>query len=299
MYAGWHQVAFERALEKEVTAAAIGSHSLVLVRRDDDVQAFDATCPHRGAHLGHGGRLDDDAIVCPFHGHRIVLGDKPDCFSVSARRTLASAGLVFVLLDERHENGLRAFMDELEASHWSVPGFSFHAPIAPRWVIENVFDAGHFHAVHEIDRRPEMTVDHSSTGHLVVRAEFETPGANAWQEQGDGGGAVRTRFVAHVFSPTLVATELGPPERPHVVVTAATPDAQGGCEVRVSLMVPPAADGSAPDPEESLALMRDSRTAFEQDMAIWAHLDTEAPNRFCAGDEPVLEYRLFCERFEL
>ena len=28
----------------------------------------DAFCPHLGAHLGHGGTVDDCQIVCPFHG---------------------------------------------------------------------------------------------------------------------------------------------------------------------------------------------------------------------------------------
>lgn len=33
-----------------------------------NLQVFDAFCPHQGAHLGHGGRLDDDCLRCPFHG---------------------------------------------------------------------------------------------------------------------------------------------------------------------------------------------------------------------------------------
>jgi len=33
-----------------------------------ELQIFDAFCPHQGAHLGHGGRLDDDCLRCPFHG---------------------------------------------------------------------------------------------------------------------------------------------------------------------------------------------------------------------------------------
>jgi nitrite reductase/ring-hydroxylating ferredoxin subunit len=41
----------------------------IIARRDagGDVRVFDAFCPHQGAHLGHGGRLDDDCLRCPFH----------------------------------------------------------------------------------------------------------------------------------------------------------------------------------------------------------------------------------------
>jgi len=34
------------------------------------VHLFDAYCPHLGAHLGYGGKVDGDDIVCPFHAWR-------------------------------------------------------------------------------------------------------------------------------------------------------------------------------------------------------------------------------------
>ena len=38
-------------------------------RTDDGVlHVLDAHCPHLGAHLGHGGKVKDDCIVCPYHG---------------------------------------------------------------------------------------------------------------------------------------------------------------------------------------------------------------------------------------
>src|SRR5215217_5841081 len=33
-----------------------------------EMHVNDAFCPHLGAHLGHGGTVDDCQIVCPFHG---------------------------------------------------------------------------------------------------------------------------------------------------------------------------------------------------------------------------------------
>ena len=33
-----------------------------------ELRVFDAFCPHQGAHLGHGGSLDDGCLRCPFHG---------------------------------------------------------------------------------------------------------------------------------------------------------------------------------------------------------------------------------------
>src|SRR5689334_9118972 len=57
IYNGWYQVAFERDLTADVTPANIGTHPLALVRTETGVRAVDGVCPHRGAHLGYGGKL--------------------------------------------------------------------------------------------------------------------------------------------------------------------------------------------------------------------------------------------------
>jgi nitrite reductase/ring-hydroxylating ferredoxin subunit len=41
---------------------------VVRTNRDGELRVFDAFCPHQGAHLGHGGKMDDDCLRCPFHG---------------------------------------------------------------------------------------------------------------------------------------------------------------------------------------------------------------------------------------
>jgi phenylpropionate dioxygenase-like ring-hydroxylating dioxygenase large terminal subunit len=48
-----------------------------------EVRVFEAHCPHQGAHLGHGGTLKKDCVVCPFHHFCFnldgaYLGTKPD-----------------------------------------------------------------------------------------------------------------------------------------------------------------------------------------------------------------------------
>src|SRR4051812_7091142 len=75
---GWYQVTFERDLTGDVTPAAMAGARLVLVRTARGLLAADAVCPHRGAHLALGGRLDGESIVCPMHGYRISLGGPSD-----------------------------------------------------------------------------------------------------------------------------------------------------------------------------------------------------------------------------
>lgn len=297
MYAGWYRVAFNSDATEEISPAEIGSLPLVLVSTPDGTGAFDAVCPHRGAHLGYGGRLDGGVIVCPFHGRRIGLGEdsgRPYC--VRQYRTLDVGGSVFVLLDDEHENGLTSFLERLAPTHYFVSGFVLDARVAPEFVIENVFDTDHFTAVHGLARRPRLDVRDGPDGELTVEAVFETPGARQWQGEGSDGAA-RTRFCAHVFSPTLVASELGDPENAHVVFTSATPTAEGACVIRVSLAMAPTADGGPPPEDAVLGLLRDSRRAFEQDLVVWEHLIPGAPANYEGSDRPVVAFRTFCERF--
>lgn len=298
MYLGWHQVAFTREIAEELRAVQVGELPLVLVRTRERLRAFDAACPHRGAHLAYGGCLDGEIIVCPFHGRRIGLGnDSPSGYHVREYPVLDVGGSVFVLLSERFEHGFTPYMHGLDETHYFVPGFTLPARVAPEYVIENVFDTDHFHAVHGISRRPHLEVRPGADGHLAVEAIFRTSRPNPWQQAPAGEDPVETRFLARVFSPTLCASELGSGDHRHVVVTAATPTADGGCVIRVTLAFPPPDGGGPPDADLVRSLMRDSKTAFEQDMVVWEHLVPGAPSRLEASDRPVIEYRAFCERF--
>jgi phenylpropionate dioxygenase-like ring-hydroxylating dioxygenase large terminal subunit len=295
--AGWHLLAFTRELEAEITPARVGRRRLMLVRRGEDVQAFDAVCPHRGADLAHGGRLEDGAVVCPFHGHRIALRAGAGGFCAHGYRTLALGGSVFVLMSEAHERGFATFAERLAETHYFVQGFQLRAPVPPRYVVENVCDVDHFTTVHGIHRRPRMRSALAEGGDLRVEAVFSTDGANPWQDgAADGDGVVDTRFCAHVFSPTLVASELGDGDRAHVVFTGATAAPDGGCVIRVALAVAGDEDGPPPAPMVR-QLLRDSLLAFEQDMEIWRHLTIDATPNYAPGDGPIIDYHRFCGGF--
>lgn len=300
MYNGWHQVAFRRDLVDELTPVWIGRRPLVLVDRPEGVAAFDAACPHRGANLAYGGRVDGDVVVCPFHGHRIALGTAAPHtrYRVRGYTTLEFGGCIFVLVAERHENGLSRFLEGLVDTHVFVPGFSLSSRVAPEYVIENAFDAEHFKAVHGLERTPRLGVERGEDGEMIVEGTFETSGANPWQDDGDGGPdePSRSRFCAHVFSPTLVASELGDPGGAHVVITSATPSPDGGSIIRLSLAVRKGPTDDA-DARVARSLLFGSKTAFEQDLAVWDHLVPDVTPDFGPGDKLVLQFHDFCTSF--
>ena len=69
---GWFCVGISSELGPgDVRPASYFGRELVLFRTQaGEARVLDAYCPHLGAHLGHGGKIDGEVIVCPFHGWR-------------------------------------------------------------------------------------------------------------------------------------------------------------------------------------------------------------------------------------
>ncbi|TNE84718.1 MAG: hypothetical protein EP330_28270 [Deltaproteobacteria bacterium] len=71
---GWFWV----ASQSELTPGTIlnrrlfGQEVIVYRGEDGEVRMLDAHCPHMGAHLGHGGHIEGNQVVCPFHGWKIA-----------------------------------------------------------------------------------------------------------------------------------------------------------------------------------------------------------------------------------
>jgi 3-ketosteroid 9alpha-monooxygenase subunit A len=295
---GWMLLAFRAELENELTPATVGGRQLMVIRKDDEIQVADAICPHRGAHLGYGGTLEGEGIRCPFHGRFVKLGQPVNNeYRVRKYRTAEFGEALFVLIDERHEKGFQATMTALARTHELSPGFVLPAHVAAEYVIENVFDAEHFQSVHKVSRQPRLKVREGPRGELIVDGSLKTPAPNVWQVDDVGtDGSVATRLCAHVFSPTLVVTELGAAEAPNVVITGATPTA-GGTVIRVAVAVPRSCDGTAPRADVVAGLIDDSRTSFGQDLLVWEHLVPHAPQHLDARDEAVMAFRRFCQDF--
>lgn len=294
---GWYQVAFERDLTKDLTAADLGPTRLVVARMPTGVRAFDADCPHRGAHLAIGGRLEDGAIVCPFHGYRIALGwggDGPFC--VREYRTLVIGGMVFVRLSDSHENGLTALLEELDKTHYFVPGFEMSLRTSPEMVIENGFDSAHFKPVHAILNEPRFRIRPSLHGELTVEGVFELPPRHR-EARREGAASVQVPFVARAFSPGLIVSDLAG-ETPYSVITASTPTAAGGCVLRLTLALPAPADGPPPDQESCRRMLRDCRAGIEKDQVIWENMSFTREPHFTAQDAAVLVFRNYCQQFK-
>jgi len=299
LFRGWYQVGFERELTERVTPITVGGLHLMLVRDGEGFQAYDAICPHRGANLAYGGQLEGNAIRCPFHGHRVGLGEACDGpFQVRGYRTLSVGGLVFVLLSEAHENGLTQFLECTNETYFFVQGFAIKANTPAEMVVENGFDRAHFRQVHGLKTDPDLHLVPSEHGELIVEGAFQANAFDgAWHSDDAHRASTEIGFLARIFSPNLCVSRLGDKDGHHLVISGATPNGDNSCTIRVSVAAPAGADGRAPAEQPIRALLRDSKLAYEQDMVIWEHRQPDAPSRFQADDDLVIEFHRFCNGF--
>lgn len=69
---GWFVIGISNELAPgDVRPIKYFGREMVLYRSESGkAVVHDAFCPHLGAHLGHGGRVVGESIVCPFHAWR-------------------------------------------------------------------------------------------------------------------------------------------------------------------------------------------------------------------------------------
>ncbi|MER7772894.1 Rieske 2Fe-2S domain-containing protein [Kitasatospora sp. NPDC096140] len=302
---GWYLLAFLTELTDEITPLAVGPHRLIAVREGERVRVLDASCPHRGAHLGHGGRREGDCLVCPFHGKRIALGDPSKHWSVAEHRVLTWGDALFVRLsdDPDGDRGFERAVKGWEDEYPLVAAVSLPVAVPSEYVVENAFDPDHFKAVHGVPGTRGMTARDGGSGELVIEGEFlmqTSPWQDARTLEEIRWEAVRTgrvrwdfkpRFHAQAFSPNVVVTEFGPEAERQVIVTGSVPTEDGGCVARVAIGVRENQRAALP------ALLAGSEKALAEDKVVWEHLDHAMTPRYDARDEPVLAFRRFCADF--
>jgi nitrite reductase/ring-hydroxylating ferredoxin subunit len=299
MRSGWYQVAFERELKDGVNPIAI-ERPLVAVRGGGRVRVFDAVCPHRGAHLGHGGIVEGEAIVCPFHARRIGMGTSaPFAYCVAEYETISIGGMVFTRLStedtgaEKETVDLPSILQRIDRDHYYIPGLVIKAPVPAELVIENGFDDLHFQPVHAVCAPPCLVVVSNSGRELRAEGMFVVP-SSLWQN--GGTDVVSVPYTARCLSPGIILSHMGG-DNPYHVLTAATPLARTECVIRVSIAVSPGLDGAAPDRTRCEYVLAQSRKGLERDLEIWRNLNLDAASSFAPEDAAVIAFRQFVARF--
>jgi phenylpropionate dioxygenase-like ring-hydroxylating dioxygenase large terminal subunit len=153
---------------------------LVLFRTESgEAVLLDAHCPHLGAHLGHGGTVEGEAIRCPFHSWRfdaktgqvddIPYKTSPGLPDVRARcwQVEEVSGLVIAWFSE-HGRAPSWRMPEQE--HWAEDGWlgyftcQWNVRVHVQDLAENIPDTTHFVSVHHLPEYPQARA--TADGHI-------------------------------------------------------------------------------------------------------------------------------------
>ncbi|MFD0683345.1 Rieske 2Fe-2S domain-containing protein [Actinomadura fibrosa] len=314
---GWYGVAFGAELRPgQVLRRRLMGEDVVLYRtRGGTPRAVRPYCPHLGAHLGHGGTVEGEELVCPFH--RFAFAADGTCVRTGNGAPPPRTRLS--LLEVRESDG--ALLVWWDASggppRWEVPSVmrdGFPAPIRrfhrltahPQDIVENTVDMGHFTALHgyrsarvenlEFDG-PRMRAD------VVTRRNFPPLGALEFRftARAYGLGVNSARGVVPRLGLEVQALFLQTPVVPWTASGATGGD--GELEFRALLALRlhrPRRPRVLADPVARFATHVIGPTMWadvRQDFPIWntrTYLDRP---RLAGGDGPITAYRRWAAQF--
>jgi 3-ketosteroid 9alpha-monooxygenase subunit A len=300
---GWYALCQSAELAAgEVRPLSYFGRELVAFRGlDGAARVFDAHCPHLGAHLGYGGRVEGAGIRCPFHGWRFDgdgclvevprLGKRPPPAQARSYPVRECNGFVHAWV---HAAGapaafdvLRYREDEAAWTPWSVNAYRVRVHVQD--MTENILDRSHFWSVHDMAPPASERFEVSFDGpFMVVDQDIAVTAVNA------SGVAIRSRSTN--CGPGLVAVEVKQGALDLLTYITQTPIDDEHTDVRLHFSMRRLPDEAATR-AISEANDRITNDQFRQDVPIWEHKAWLAKPRLTAVDGPVARYRAWFSQF--
>ncbi|MFT3900070.1 MAG: Rieske 2Fe-2S domain-containing protein [Gordonia sp. (in: high G+C Gram-positive bacteria)] len=178
---GWFQVAWspEIAVGQVHTMTYFSREMVAWRSASGKVSVFDAYCEHLGAHLGHGGRVDGENLVCPFHGWEWNQQGRNVCIPyekhpnrgrrIRSYPTVERNQAIWIWFDAAGGEPYfevpdmwADFGDDADENDYypPIPAATIFRPgleIHPQYIMENGVDFAHFKFVHGTPFMPEFT----------------------------------------------------------------------------------------------------------------------------------------------
>ncbi|MCC6647472.1 MAG: aromatic ring-hydroxylating dioxygenase subunit alpha [Polyangiaceae bacterium] len=272
---GWFLVRFSDELAPGVAVPIrYFGEDLVLFRGESGaVKILDAFCPHLGAHLGHGGKVEGDQIRCPFHAWRFdgdgVCTDVPYASRIPPRARVACwpvverDGMIFVWHDPEHGPpdwelpSLASLLEEGRFTAWSHSVLEIKTH--PREIVENLVDTAHFMPVHGT-RADKFRNEY--LGHVAVQH-------NSGVAYPLGGGEDAYDLTATYYGPAYMVTHMRG-VRESLIINAHTPIGPNLLHLRFAVALRQQGDREI-SPEFTARYIDNLRRGYQQDVEIWEH----------------------------
>ncbi|KIG16382.1 Terminal oxygenase KshA [Enhygromyxa salina] len=315
---GWFAVCFSTELAAgQLQARRLFDRDVVVFRTESgQVAVIDAHCPHMGAHLGHGGRVDGDAVRCPFHGFRFAPDGAcistpyatkipPKC-ATRSWHTCERNGVILVWHDQRGRPpsfqiptyDLDTWLP-MQTQTWEL---STH----PQETTENSVDLGHLGEVHHYRDVEVLEPLKTEGAYLTIRYGMSRSGFGLSRTAEN-----RAEFRVHVHGLGFSHVEVHEQRRDVRLRfwVLCTPTEADKCELRAACTTTvharpyraSAALGLLPRGVASRVIQKFAFDEFchdlTQDFEVWRNKLYVDPPALAKGDGPVGRYRSWCRQF--
>ncbi|MFE3579280.1 aromatic ring-hydroxylating oxygenase subunit alpha [Streptomyces vinaceus] len=310
---GWFCLAFTGELPpgRILTRPLLGEEVVLYRTAGGRPRAIRPHCPHLGAHLGAGGRVQGENLVCPFH--RFAFDPDGACVSTGYGAPPPKADIVHHPVAEAN-GSIYVWTHAQDAPpDWQVPSLYtpgrttpshhlFEMAGHPQDFVENAFDFGHFTQLHgltdfTIEGEP---VPGEKTCVLRLSARRPTPVLRR----------LRLDYTLTVIGLATFLIEVplpGADTTMHIVIHF-TPIRPGRAHVRVATAVElgrlpllgRAGAGRTARPLNKLLTVLAQRWTCRdvaRDFPVWNHQKHTEQPRLTAADGPIGRYRQWARQF--
>jgi 3-ketosteroid 9alpha-monooxygenase subunit A len=314
---GWFQVAWADELAVgDVQPLHYFGRDLVLYRGKTGYHVLDAHCRHMGAHLGHGGIVVGDSIVCPYHGWRwgadgrnqlVPLEKKAtDRCRMGAWKTVVANQIVWVWFDEQGRPPLFDAPVDLpgvaEGQRYDV--YPHCAKVwrkvrtRPQYIPENNVDVEHLRWIHKA-KGPIETVKLEVDGYHMRIANTITYGFGKASTRLTPDGPIVVEVGAELWGLGFQYTFFPEPDSA-VSIQSQTPVDENHCDMFQSVLVLGEEGFDRHGAPEGLAAarVREQFVQIERDIPIWENMRYIADAPLSPQEqEPMHKVRSWAKRF--
>jgi 3-ketosteroid 9alpha-monooxygenase subunit A len=315
---GWYQVAWAEELRPgEVRPLHYFGRDLVLYRGDGGAHhVLDAFCPHMGAHLGFGGCVAGNDIVCPYHGWtwasdgRNVLvpseGRATDRRRIGTWCVSVSNQIVWLWFDATGADPWWPPPPDLAGvaegrRHDVYPNCTRSwrgVRMRPQFVAENNVDVDHLHWIHRAEG-PIDLLSYGPDGYCFRTVSRIIYGYGKAATRLTPEGPVPVEVAAEIWGLGFQVTHFPVPDQA-VSIQAQTPVDDDHCDLFQTVVVytEPGVQPSDAPSGRTAARVREQLVQIERDLPIWEHM-RYLPNAALTRHEgkPMVALRKWASQF--
>lgn len=316
---GWYAVCLSHEIGKnQIKPLSILNNEFIVFRSSTGKpRVLSAYCPHEGTHIGYGGKVANNCVVCPFHCWHFDEEGKcvkiPYCNkiphlennSLTSYPTIENEGVVLMYYHKEHHEPdyfLPNFSEEFPDDLWTTPKRTiFYIKTHVHELGENGFDIPHFLPVHGSERN-EITVE-SPVTEKVMRYKLRL------YYPGSGMGVLFSKINALVdwsYHGVTVFSNIVTLDRFPTVIRQNyyfTPQNNGEIAIRFALRIKKSSlQGNALAKWLQIKLIHYHNIKlvlrnFNEDRPIWENKIYRPSPVLCEGDGPIVHYRRWAQQF--